>query len=80
MIHFWMVENHYLDKVIRQFNLFQHIPPPAPINYQQVLTYRKNKHTMGGGEWQNMDWVQYYWWAHDEAELPIMESRPYDFA
>jgi hypothetical protein len=74
--HFWMVENHYQDRVIRQFNLFQQIPPPAPIDYQQVLTYRKNKHTSRGGEEQIMNWVLYYWWANDEPELPITESLP----
>jgi hypothetical protein len=45
MIHFWMVENHYPDKVMQQFNLFQQVPPPTLINYQQVLTYHKNKHS-----------------------------------
>jgi hypothetical protein len=37
---------------MRQFNLFQQIPPQAPIDYQQVLMFRKNKHTLGDGEWQ----------------------------
>jgi hypothetical protein len=80
MIHFWMVENHYPDRVMRLFNLFQQIPLPAPIDYQQVLTYHKNKHTSGDCEGQNMDWAQYYWWAQDESELSITEARSYDFA
>jgi hypothetical protein len=80
MIHFWIVENNYRDRVMRQFNIFQQVPPPVPIDYQQVLTYRKNKHTSGGGEGHNVNWVQYYWWAQDELELPITESRPYDYA
>jgi hypothetical protein len=41
MIHFWIVENHYPDRVMRQFDLFQQVPPPAPIDYQQVLTYQE---------------------------------------
>jgi hypothetical protein len=65
---------------MRQFNLFQKVPPPASIDYQQVLMYRKNKNTSGGGEGQNIDWAQYYWWAYGEPELPIKESRPYDLA
>jgi hypothetical protein len=80
MIYFWMVKNHYPNRVMRRFNLFQQIPPPAPINYQQVLTYRKNKHTSGGGEGQKVDWAQYYWWPQDEPEPSIKESRLYDFA
>jgi hypothetical protein len=72
-----MVDNHYPDRVMRQFGLFQQVPPPTPI--QQVLTYRKNKHTSGGGEVQNVDWAQYYWWALDEPELPITELQPYDY-
>jgi hypothetical protein len=78
MIHLWMVENHYPDRVMRQFGLFQQAPLPTPIDYQQVLTYRKNKHTSGDGEGQNVDWAQYYWWAQDEPELPI--TRPYNYA
>jgi hypothetical protein len=80
MIYFWMVENFYSDRVMRQFGLFQQVPPPAPIDYQQILTYRKDKHTSGGGEGQNIDWTEYYWWAQDEPKLPITESRPYDYA
>jgi hypothetical protein len=80
MIHFWMVENCYSDRVMRQFGLFQQVPPPASIDYQQILTYRKDKHTSGGGEGQNIDWAEYYWWAQDEPKLPITESRPYDYA
>jgi hypothetical protein len=52
-----MVENHYPDRVMQQFNLFQQVPPPTSIDYQQVLMYRKNKHTLGGGEGQNVDWA-----------------------
>jgi hypothetical protein len=75
-----MVENHYPDRVVRQFGLFQQVPPPALINYKQMLTYCKYKHMSGGGERQNVDWAQYYWWAQNEPELPITESRPYDYA
>jgi hypothetical protein len=75
-----MVENHYPDRVMRQFSLFQQVPPPALIDYQQVPTYRNNKHTSGGGEGQHVDWAQYYWWAQDEPELSITESRSYDYA
>jgi hypothetical protein len=40
---------------MRQFSLFKQVHPLAPIDYQQVLTYRKNKLTSGGGEGQNID-------------------------
>jgi hypothetical protein len=80
IIHLWMVENHYPDRVMRQFNLYQQTPLPAPIDYQQVLMYRKNKHTLGGGEERNVDWAQYYWWVQDEPELSITEVRPYNYA
>jgi hypothetical protein len=72
MIHSTMVENHYPDRVMWRFNLFQRVPPPALIDYQQVPSYRKNKHTSGGGE-GHVDWAQYYWWAQNEPELPIKE-------
>jgi hypothetical protein len=41
----------------------QQVPPPALIDYQQILTYRKDKHTSGGGKGKNIDWAEYYWWA-----------------
>jgi hypothetical protein len=25
-------------------------------------------------------WAQYYWWVHDEPELPITDERLYDYA
>jgi hypothetical protein len=49
------VENHYPYRVMPQFNLYQQIPPPAPIVYEQVFTYCKNKHTLGGDKEQNVD-------------------------
>jgi hypothetical protein len=67
-------------KSINLCGLFQQVPPPTPIDYQRMLTYRKYKHTSGDGEGQNVDWAQYYWWAQNEPELPITESRPYDYA
>jgi hypothetical protein len=60
MIHFSMVENHYPDRVMRQFYHFQQIPSPTPIDYQQVPTYRNYNHTSGCGEGQNLEWAQYY--------------------
>jgi hypothetical protein len=29
-----MIENHYPNRVMRQFRLFQQVPPPAPIDYR----------------------------------------------
>jgi hypothetical protein len=59
------------------------VGPPchnSRILWCRILRYRKNKHTSGGGEGQNVDWAQYYWWARNEPELPIIEVRPYDYA
>jgi hypothetical protein len=53
----WMIKNHYPYRVMWQFNLYQQIHLSAPIDYQQVLMYRKNKHTSGGGEGYNVDWA-----------------------
>jgi hypothetical protein len=74
-----MVENHSPDRVMWQFDMYRQIPPSTLIDYQQVLTYRKNKYTSVIGEGQNVDLAQYYWWAQDEPELPITEERLYDY-
>jgi hypothetical protein len=55
MIYFWMIENHYPDRVMRQFNLYQQVPPSILIPYKYMLTYHINKHTSEGGEGQNVD-------------------------
>jgi hypothetical protein len=34
MIYFWMVEDRYQDRVMRQFNLFQQVYLLALIDYQ----------------------------------------------
>jgi hypothetical protein len=80
MCRVWMVENHYLDMVMCQLNLYQHVPSSVLIPYEHILTYRTNKHTFGGGEGQNMDWEKYYWRTQDEPDLPVTETRPYNFA
>jgi hypothetical protein len=63
-----------------RFNLDQQVLSSALIDYQQLLMYCKNKHTLRGGKRQNIDWAQYYWWVQDKPEPHIMEERPYDYA
>jgi hypothetical protein len=43
-----MIENHYLDRVMCQFNLYQQVSLLVLIPYEHILTYHINKHTSGG--------------------------------
>jgi hypothetical protein len=80
MIYFWILENHYLDRIMCQFKLYQQFPLPAPLSHQLVLQYRKTKQTSKGSEGLNMDWGKYYKYLIGESELHIIESTPYDYA
>jgi hypothetical protein len=56
------------------------VPSLTLINYAQVLIYRKNKRMSGVMKAKIWTEKKYYWWTQDEPELPIMETRPYDYA
>ena len=47
LMHFWIVEFHYPDRVMRQFGLRQAIPPYVSRGEADVRRLRKIKHSAG---------------------------------
>ena len=41
LIHFWTVQYHYPDRVMRQFGLRQIVEPPPPLNWTEELLFQK---------------------------------------
>lgn len=55
LILFWMVEYHYPDRVMRQFGLYQVVPPPAPESWD--LHNNLHKITHSASSWL-IDWSE----------------------
>ena len=55
VIFFWIVEMHYPDRVMRQFGLYQRVPPPTPLDWIVVDGLRGISHTTHD---TNTDWAE----------------------
>ena len=55
LIHFWSVEFHYPDRVMRQFGRKQIVPPPAPEPWEVHEKEMKNEHKFDSGR-TKPDW------------------------
>ncbi|KAL5221082.1 hypothetical protein ABZP36_025795 [Zizania latifolia] len=75
LIHFWIVEDHYPDRVMRQFGLFQVIPPPPPRDWASSVMLHKIVRT--GGDW-SVKHAQYISEWKDLPSITVTEKRPYD--
>jgi hypothetical protein len=49
LVHFWMIEHHYPDRVMRQFGYSQVIPPPLPLAEDEVRRLHKIVHSAMSG-------------------------------
>jgi len=78
-VTFWIVEFYHPDRVMRQFNLFQTVPPPDPLEWDHLEDIR---------QWTRMSGVHsddaLTDWRREHREfirtnpIPVVEQRPYD--
>ncbi|RLN08728.1 hypothetical protein C2845_PM11G22280 [Panicum miliaceum] len=75
LIHFCVVEDHYPDRVMRQFGLFQSIPPPMPRDWASSVIL--HKFVYGGGDWavKHAEYVSVW---QELSSVTVTEERPYD--
>lgn len=78
LVHMWIVEYHHPDRVMRQFGLYQTIPPPAPIDYEQLKRLRKIVHSSGRGANEGKNWSEVHSFYIGQAPVLVIEQRPYD--
>lgn len=80
LIHFWVVEFHYPERVMRQFGRKQLITPPPPHGEVELRKLRKVKHVGG----KVCDWNKFhakYVQQYDGIEATIVqEDCPFDAA
>jgi hypothetical protein len=68
---------HYPDRVMRQFGLYQTVPPPPPLDYSFVRNLRKNRHSANTGQ---CDWGDLFRAYINAEPEPITETRSYAYA
>jgi hypothetical protein len=78
LIFFWIVEFYYPDRVMRQFGLYQSVPPPAPEPWYLMERLRSNKHVSGRGKCICLDWSRVHEAYIEAAPSFIHEVRPWD--
>lgn len=75
LIHFWVVEDHYPDRVMQQFGLFQSIPPPLPRDWVSSVKLHNIVH--GSGDWA-VRHAEYISMWQELSSITVIEERPYD--
>lgn len=80
LMHFWIVEFHYPERVMRQFGLRQTIPPCPPRDEVEIRKLRKIKHSAGKSHnWEEIhaNYVQEY---NQVQATVVPEDIPFDIA
>ena len=75
LIHFWEVEYHYPDRVMRQFGLYQSIPPSSPLDWPATVRLHRIQHSAKNWAVEHHIYIQE--WANLESVL-VREFMPYD--
>ena len=80
-VHFWEIEIPCPDRVLRQFGLFQTVPPPAPPPFQYLEELRGWVRSSGLYEdGTSVDWRTQFADYIAAAPATVGEDRPYDMA
>lgn len=77
LVHFWIVSFYYPDRVMRQFSLYQMVPPPAPEPWERHMRYNKIEHAKGRASTKSRNWRQRHKRIIDSYMFLIEESRPW---
>ena len=76
LICFWIVAWHYPERVMRQFGLFQSVPPPNPHSWTDLQALNKIGHyPKTSTNWSIKHAPYIGMWDHPHI---INETRPYD--
>ena len=74
MVHFWIVEMHYPDRVMRQLGYYQCVSPPPPLSWSDSEEFRKIKHNANH---KDVDWAQRWSTILQGPGFEVIENRPY---
>ena len=74
MVHFWIVEVYYPNRVMRQLGYFQKSEPDPPISWEDTLKFRKVKHNANH---KLFNWKDEWFSIVEHPGIEIHESRPY---
>ncbi|KAJ1702981.1 hypothetical protein LUZ63_002760 [Rhynchospora breviuscula] len=76
-IHFWMIEWQLSDRVMRQFGLFQTVPPPPPVDWSTMEKLHAYNHiTYRRRDWGDLFNEAVNKWANLH-ECQVQETRPW---
>ena len=78
-IYFWEVEIHCPERVLRQFGLFQTVPPPAPVDFEYLEDLRSwNRGNGLLNDGFSVDWRDQFENYIEAEHVAVGEQRPYD--
>ncbi|KAK1611013.1 hypothetical protein QYE76_034686 [Lolium multiflorum] len=79
LLFLWMLETYNPERVMRQFGLYQVVPPPLPRRLDDLVHTQDNK-GLNCADWssRNSQWIEL--WINNAASDVVQEHRPYSEA
>ena len=74
MIHFWIVEMCYPDRVMRQLGYYQGVPPHDPLPWSDIQKFRNVNHTSRD---KFTNWAEKWSTMIEAPGFEAEENRPY---
>ncbi|XP_044968968.1 uncharacterized protein LOC123428944 [Hordeum vulgare subsp. vulgare] len=77
LLYLWFVEPYNPDRVMRQFGLYQDIPPPVPRCIDEE-THKMSNMGRSGVDWnaENIEWINQ--WNNEALQNIVPQQRTYD--